>query len=217
MSPESIIVAGIIAAVIGKFFKSKKGPEHVKVDYAEFDLKLSDPQRIAKRLTEYMAAQPCAFSDDNELVGMIRFDGSVEGPLFPRIGHRAFWETAHKYYCHPQENLCTLEWQHANADYGKVVSHTVSLGNSRYISLNRIGNLVMCKIASLTKSYLNSNYIPSGYRPFANCDFLGYSGNTNDVVYSATITTSGSITCSSLPNNTVLWGMATYICTEPYP
>jgi len=32
MSPESIIVAGIIAAVIGKFFKSKKGPEHVKVD-----------------------------------------------------------------------------------------------------------------------------------------------------------------------------------------
>lgn len=104
-----------------------------------------------------------------------------------------------------------------NADYGKVASHTVSLGNSRYISLNRIGNLVMCKIASLTKSYLNTNYIPRGYRPFANCDFLGYSGNTNDVVYSATITTSGSITCSSLPNNTVLWGMATYICTEPYP
>lgn len=104
-----------------------------------------------------------------------------------------------------------------NADYGKVASHTVSLGSSRYISLNRIGNLVMCKIASLTKSYLNTNYIPTGYRPFANCDFLGYSENTNDVVYSATITTSGAVQCSALPNNTVLWGMATYICTEPYP
>ena len=96
-------------------------PEQVKVEYDEFDLKLSDPQRIAKRLTEYMDAQPCAFSDDNELVGMIRFDGSVEGPLFPRIGHRAFGEVAHKYYCHPQENLCTFEWQHSNADFGKVI------------------------------------------------------------------------------------------------
>ena len=36
-------------------------PQQVKVEYDEFDLKLSDPQRIAKRLTEYMAAQPCAF------------------------------------------------------------------------------------------------------------------------------------------------------------
>jgi hypothetical protein len=40
--------------------------------------------RIAKRLTEYMAAQPVVFSDDNELVGLMRFDGSVESDLFPR-------------------------------------------------------------------------------------------------------------------------------------
>ena len=96
-------------------------PQQVKVEYDEFDEKLSDPQRIAKRLSEYMEAQPCAFSDDNELVGMIRFDGSVEGPLFPRIGHRAFAETAAKYYKQPQENLCTFEWQHSNADFGKVI------------------------------------------------------------------------------------------------
>ena len=32
MNPDNIIVAGIIAPVIGKFFKSKKGSEHVKVD-----------------------------------------------------------------------------------------------------------------------------------------------------------------------------------------
>ena len=96
-------------------------PQQVAVEYDEFDLKLSDPQRIAKRLTEYMVAQPCAFSDDNELVGMIRFDDSVEGPLFPRIGHRAFAEVSAKYYRHPQENLCTFEWQHSNADFGKVI------------------------------------------------------------------------------------------------
>ena len=56
-------------------------PARVPVEYDAFDENLSDPQRIAKRLTEYMAAQPCAFTDDNELVGMVRFDGSVEGPL----------------------------------------------------------------------------------------------------------------------------------------
>ena len=96
-------------------------PNPVQVEYDEFDLKLSDPQRIAKRLTEYMAAQPCAFSDDNELVGMMRFDDSVEGPLFPRTGHRAFREVYDKYYKKPQENLCTFEWQHSNADFGKVI------------------------------------------------------------------------------------------------
>ncbi|MBR4613284.1 MAG: hypothetical protein IKO40_11290, partial [Kiritimatiellae bacterium] len=96
-------------------------PKPVQVEYDEFDLKLSDPQRIAKRLTEYMAAQPCAFSDDNELVGMMRFDDSVEGPLFPRTGHRAFREVYDKYYKKPQENLCTFEWQHSNADFGKVI------------------------------------------------------------------------------------------------
>ena len=96
-------------------------PKPVSVEYDAFDEKLPGPLRIAKRLSEYMAAQPCAFSEDNELVGTIRFDGSVEGPLFPRIGHRAFAEAAHRYYRHPQENLCTFEWQHSNADFGKVV------------------------------------------------------------------------------------------------
>ena len=106
-----------------------------------------------------------------------------------------------------------------NADYGKTAGRVVSgLGsNNGRIELKRVGHLVTCKIAQLSKSALNSNYIPSGYRPMVNYDFLGYSGNSNDVVYSATITTSGAVQCSALPNNTVLWGMATYICTEPYP
>lgn len=106
-----------------------------------------------------------------------------------------------------------------NADYGKTAGRVVSgLGsNNGRIELYRVGHLVTCKIAQLSKSALNSNYIPSGYRPMVNYDFLGYRGNTNDVVYSATITTSGAVQCSALPNNTVLWGMATYICTEPYP
>ena len=96
-------------------------PERVAVEYDEFDLKLADPLRIAKRLTEYMAAQPCYFTEDNELVGMMHFDGSVEAELFPRTGHRFWNEACSQYYRKPQENLCTFEWQHSNADFGKVI------------------------------------------------------------------------------------------------
>ena len=96
-------------------------PPCVTVEYDEFDLKLADPLRIAKRLSEYMEAQPCVFTEDNELVGMMHFDGSVEAELFPRRGHRFFDEARRKYYCKPQENLCIFEWQHSNADFGKVI------------------------------------------------------------------------------------------------
>ena len=96
-------------------------PECVKVEYDEFDRKLADPLRIAKRLSEYMEKQPCHFTDDNELVGLMRFDGSVESALFPRTGHSFFKETKEKFYCKPQDNLCTFEWQHSNADFGKII------------------------------------------------------------------------------------------------
>ena len=104
------------AARAGEIF-----PPVRKVEYDEYDLKLADPLRIAKRLTEYMEAQPCYFTEDNELLGMMHFDGSVEADLFPRTGHRFFAETASQYYFKPQENLCTFEWQHSNADFGKVI------------------------------------------------------------------------------------------------
>ncbi len=96
-------------------------PECRKIEYDDFDLKLADPLRIAKRLSEYMEAQPCYFTEDNELLGMIHFDGSVEAELFPRTGHSFFKETMHRFYCSAEENLCSFEWQHSNADFGKVI------------------------------------------------------------------------------------------------
>ncbi len=97
-------------------------PAIVKVEYDEYDLKLADPLRIAKRLSEYMEAQPAYFTDDNELVGMLRFDGSVEAALFPRTGHPFFREVAGQFYRKQLENLCTFEWQHSNADFGKIIN-----------------------------------------------------------------------------------------------
>ena len=51
----------------------------------------------------------------------MHFDGSVEADLFTRTGHKNIGEAFGKYYNQPQENLCTMEWQHSNADFGKVI------------------------------------------------------------------------------------------------
>ena len=96
-------------------------PQPQPVEYDEFDEKLAEPMRIAKRLTEFMGAQPVVFSDDNELVGLMKFDGSVEADIFHRTGHRKIREALGKYYNNPQENLCTMEWQHSNPDFGKLI------------------------------------------------------------------------------------------------
>ena len=97
-------------------------PPCINVEYDEYDLKLAEPLQIAKRLSEYMESQPCLFTSDNELVGMIRFDGSVPAALFPRTGHKFFKDACSKFYNKPQENLCTFEWQHSNADFGKIIT-----------------------------------------------------------------------------------------------
>ena len=110
-----------IARLVKAVRSSEIFPAQFSVKYDEFDLNLADPLRIAKRLSEYMAAQPCHFTNDNELLGMMHFDGSVEAELFPRTGHRYWQECCGKFYKKPQENLCTFEWQHSNADFGKII------------------------------------------------------------------------------------------------
>ena len=97
-------------------------PKAVPVKYDPADLQLPEPVRIGKRLKEYLAAQPVAIRADEELVGWLPFDGSVESDLYRRTGHRAFNTKAWNYYCKPQDNLAIFEWQHTCADFPKIVT-----------------------------------------------------------------------------------------------
>lgn len=110
-----------IARLIEDVKKHDIFPVPVKVEYDPFDEKLAEPMRIAKHLCEYMAAQPPAIGDDNELLGLMRFDGSEPADIFTRTGHRKISEAFSRYYNQPQENLSTMEWQHANMDFGKLI------------------------------------------------------------------------------------------------
>jgi formate C-acetyltransferase len=96
-------------------------PKPLKVVYDPADEKLPEPVRIGKRLREYIAAQPVAIRADEELVGWLPFDGSVESDLYRRTGHKAFSKLFRTYYLKPKNRLAIFEWQHTCADFPKII------------------------------------------------------------------------------------------------
>lgn len=102
--------------------KDDLNPEPVSIELDEFDEKLAEPLMIAKRLCDYICAQKIKLYDENELVGMMRMTGCpVPADIFTRTGHAKIGEALARYYRKPLENLCTMEWQHSNADFGKLI------------------------------------------------------------------------------------------------
>lgn len=101
-------------------------------------------------------------------------------------------------------------------DFAVDKTKTVALGSGSLI-IQRIGFLVTMKI-TIPKAYLaTSGVIPSGYRPSIATTVLVCTAAADGTVYQLDISTSGGMTCGSLPNNTIAYGSATYICTETYP
>ena len=98
-------------------------PEDTKIEIDPFDDNLPEPIRVAKRITDYMLAQPVILHDDSELAGLTQFRSgcTVPADLFPRAGHMCAYAAILRYYCKQIDNLCTMEWQHSNPNLGKVV------------------------------------------------------------------------------------------------
>ncbi len=124
-----------IRRMVERVQKEELNPKVVQVEFDPFDEKLAEPMRIAKRLTEFLNAQEPFFPEESNLIGVPRLSNCpVPGDIFTRSGHPAFREAVGQYYNKPQENLCTLEWQHSNANFEKVIR----LGLNGYIrEINR--------------------------------------------------------------------------------
>ena len=123
----SRVPAGRIQRLLARALDHDVRPSAVPVKYDPADMNLPEPVRIGKRLKEYMAAQPVTLREDEELVGWLTFDGSVESDLFQRIGHRHFRTEGYgPYYRKPQDALATFEWQHSCIDFEKVVRSALS-------------------------------------------------------------------------------------------
>ena len=98
----------------------------VETTYDEADLLLPRQQMESKRICEYILNQEPKLTEYSCLTGFFNFDGSVVGDAFRRGGHKATQQALDLFYLKPIDNLSIMEWQHATADYTKVLNKGIS-------------------------------------------------------------------------------------------
>ena len=92
-----------------------------KTEYDREDLFLSRQQKESKRLCEFILNQEPVLTEYSKLTGFFNCNGSVVGDAFRRMGHEATQKVVSDFYLKNIDNLSTMEWQHATADYKKVL------------------------------------------------------------------------------------------------
>lgn len=105
----------------------KMYPEAQRPNYDRRDFFLSDDSRNAKRIYEYITAQKPVLTPYSRMTGLLVFDGSVPGDAMTVSGLENIGKTllAH-FYCKPIDNISTFEWQHATADYNRIIRRGIS-------------------------------------------------------------------------------------------
>ncbi|MBQ8309498.1 MAG: hypothetical protein IJX80_00615 [Clostridia bacterium] len=93
----------------------------VATTYDEADRLLSRQHMESKRICEYILNQEPKLTEYSCMTGFFNFDGSVVGDAFRRGGHKATQEAFKLFYLKPIDHLSTMEWQHATADYTKIL------------------------------------------------------------------------------------------------
>lgn len=93
----------------------------VETNFDREDLFLSKSEMEVKRICEYILNQQPKITKYSKMTGFFRFDGSIVGDAFGRSGHKTTQEAMSSFYLKPIDNLSTMEWQHATADYKKVL------------------------------------------------------------------------------------------------
>lgn len=94
----------------------------VKTEFDRMDLFLPEEEKNVKRLCEYIRNQEPFIGEYSTMTGTFAFDGSVVGDAFNRSGHKHTAELISAFYLKPIERLSVNEWQHATADYTRVLN-----------------------------------------------------------------------------------------------
>ncbi len=97
----------------------------VKTEYDRCDLFMLPMQMSCKRVCEFIRNQEPLIVDESCFTGLIKFDGSVEGDIFNRLGHKNFSTAMENFYNKPVDNLLTFEWQHSVGDFGKIINRGI--------------------------------------------------------------------------------------------
>lgn len=97
-------------------------PASVEIDYDPLDLALPEAEFNAKRIIEYILAQPVYVTEENRFTGMLRFDkATVPADIFHRMHHENFMKAFDAFYNKYRENLVVFEWQHTAPNYDRVI------------------------------------------------------------------------------------------------
>lgn len=95
------------------------------VKYDRLDLFLPEITMQAKRIYEFITAQQPIITKYSAMIGSFHFDGSVVGDSMRVSGHKYTQLALENFYHKPIDNLSTMEWQHATADYNKFIQKGV--------------------------------------------------------------------------------------------
>lgn len=104
--------------------KTLRGEMYATTTETKFDREdifLSRQERESKRLCEYIVNQKPVLTPYSKMTGFFNCNGSVVGDAFRRMGHKNFEKCRADFYLKSIDNLSTFEWQHATADYQKVL------------------------------------------------------------------------------------------------
>lgn len=98
----------------------------VKTKFEEADMLLPKQQMESKHLCEYILNQEPKITEYSCMTGFFNMDSSVVGDAFRRGGHTATRTAMKLFYLKPVDNLSTMEWQHATADFSKILDKGLS-------------------------------------------------------------------------------------------
>lgn len=110
-----------IKELVKKTVAGEMWVEPIKTEYDRTDLFLSPVKMSGKRVCEYISNQDILILEESCFTGLMYFDGSVEGDIFHRSGHKNFDMAMKNFYNKPVDNLLTFEWQHFVGDFGKII------------------------------------------------------------------------------------------------
>lgn len=116
-----MVVNKRIEALTQLTLKGEMYAKPIPTQYDREDLFLSRQQRESKRLCEFILNQQPVLTEYSKMTGFFNCDGSVVGDAFRRMGHKNFELLKQDFYLQSIDNLSTFEWQHATADYQKVL------------------------------------------------------------------------------------------------
>lgn len=105
--------------------KTVKGEMYVQpitTEYDREDLFLSPVKMSGKRVCEFILNQEPLITQENCFTGLIKFDDSVEGDIFNRLGHKNFAEAWNNFYNKPVHGLTTFEWQHSVGNFNNIIT-----------------------------------------------------------------------------------------------